>query len=134
MTTAFGDAHYFLSPLNARDQDHRRAVAFSREWQGHIVTSRWILTEIADGMARVQQRALAVQFLAAMEGNPFVKIIPASDTLYQRGLALYRSRPDKAWSRTDCISFVIMADEGISEALTADHHFEQAGFTALLKP
>jgi uncharacterized protein len=133
VTKAFGDAHYFLALLNARDQDHQRAVAFSSEWHGHIVTSRWILTELADGMARVQQRALAAEFLAAMEGNPFVTVIPASDSLYRRGLSLYCSRLDKDWSLTDCISFVIMAEEKISEALTADHHFEQAGFTALLK-
>jgi uncharacterized protein len=48
-------------------------------------------------------------------------------------LDLYRDRPDKAWSLTDCISFVVMADKGIRDALTADHHFEQAGFVALLK-
>jgi predicted nucleic acid-binding protein len=51
-----------------------------------------------------------------------------------RGIQLYDSRPDKQWSLTDCISFVVMQDRGIVEALTGDHHFEQAGFTALLKP
>jgi predicted nucleic acid-binding protein len=44
----------------------------------------------------------------------------------------YESRPDKAWSLTDCISFVVMNQHGLTEALTGDHHFEQAGFTALL--
>jgi predicted nucleic acid-binding protein len=46
---------------------------------------------------------------------------------------LYHLRPDKQWSLTDCISFLVMSEEGITEALTADHHFEQAGFVALLK-
>ena len=55
-----------------------------------------------------------------------------SDTLFARGFNLYRQRSDKAWSLTDCISFVVMADEGLNEALTGDRHFEQAGFTALL--
>jgi len=53
--------------------------------------------------------------------------------LYQRGINLYAQRPDKEWSLTDCISFVVMSDRGITEALTGDHHFEQAGFRALLK-
>jgi predicted nucleic acid-binding protein len=48
-------------------------------------------------------------------------------------LDLYASRFDKAWSLTDCISFVVMEQQGIREALTGDHHFEQAGFVALLK-
>jgi predicted nucleic acid-binding protein len=46
---------------------------------------------------------------------------------------LYRGRPDKEWSLTDCISFVVMGERSLTEALTSDHHFEQAGFTALLK-
>jgi predicted nucleic acid-binding protein len=45
----------------------------------------------------------------------------------------YRARADKAWSLTDCISFVVMSEHGLSEALTADVHFEQASFRALLR-
>jgi len=60
-------------------------------------------------------------------------VVPASTELVKAGLDHYRRRPDKDWSLTDCISFVVMQREGITEALTADHHFEQAGFVALLK-
>ena len=59
--------------------------------------------------------------------------MPASRRLFTRGLALYKERTDKEWSLTDCISFVIMRDLKLSAALTADRHFEQAGFMALLK-
>jgi uncharacterized protein len=62
-----------------------------------------------------------------------VKIIKANDALFQAGMNLYRNRPDKGWSLTDCISFVVMREHAVQEALTGDHHFEQAGFTALLK-
>lgn len=54
------------------------------------------------------------------------------DDLFWRGFHLFESRPDKHWSLTDCTSFVIMEEHGMTEALTADHHFQQAGFTALL--
>lgn len=50
-----------------------------------------------------------------------------------QGIELYSQRPDKNWSLTDCISFQVMKSFGITEALTGDHHFEQAGFVALLK-
>ena len=59
-------------------------------------------------------------------------VIPASRALQDRGLELYRQRPDKDWSLTDCISFVVMQDHDITDALTADRHFEQAGFVPLL--
>ena len=61
------------------------------------------------------------------------EIVPATESLMARGVHLYDSRPDKKWSLTDCISFVVMQDRAITSALTGDHHFEQAGFTALLK-
>ena len=68
-----------------------------------------------------------------LRANPRVTIVPFSDVLFDEGIELYRRRPDKGWSLTDCISFVVMTDEGLSESLTADRHFEQAGFVALLK-
>lgn len=58
--------------------------------------------------------------------------MPASRALLEEGISLYAARPDKDWSVTDCISFVVMRDEGMTHALTGDRHFEQAGFKALL--
>ncbi len=60
-------------------------------------------------------------------------IVRASDELFKAGVAFYAMRPNKDWSLTDCISFHVMRDRGIREALTGDHHFEQAGFKTLLR-
>lgn len=68
--------------------------------------------------------------LCADEG---VVLLPPDQILFDAGLELYASRSDKEWSLTDCISFVVMRERGITDALTGDHHFEQAGFVALLK-
>jgi predicted nucleic acid-binding protein len=62
-----------------------------------------------------------------------VTIVPPSRQLFEQGIEFYGRRPDKAWSLTDCISFVVMDEQGIQDALTGDHHFEQAGYRALLK-
>ncbi len=62
-----------------------------------------------------------------------IQIVPASADLFDRGFHYFTERPDKEWSLTDCISFVVMNERGITEGLTADHHFEQAGFVALLR-
>jgi predicted nucleic acid-binding protein len=130
---AFGDAHYFLALLGPRDRDHARATEFSTQWNGQIITTRWVLAEVADGLAAPPLRAAAAAFLQRLEQNPFVRIIPSDDEQFARGFDLYQRRTDKEWSLTDCISFVVMADEQITEALTGDHHFEQAGFVALLR-
>ena len=68
-----------------------------------------------------------------LTADPATQIVASSADLWKRGRSLYASRPDKDWSLTDCISFVVMQEHGLTEALTADHHFEQAGFVALLK-
>lgn len=68
-----------------------------------------------------------------MRNDPDVTVIRVNADLFDAGLQLFADRLDKYWSLTDCISFVVMLREGITDALTGDHHFEQAGFRALLK-
>jgi predicted nucleic acid-binding protein len=92
-----------------------------------------VLTELADGLARRGTRAMVTLVYDGLTADPATQIVASSADLWKRGRSLYASRPDKDWSLTDCISFVVMQEHGLTEALTADHHFEQAGFVALLK-
>ncbi len=132
MKPTFGDSLYFLALANPRDQFHKRAVEFSRERKGVIVTTRWAIAEVCDGLSNKANRALALHLVARITTSERFRVIADSDALFERGLALYRARPDKDWSLTDCISFTVMADENLTDALTGDRHFEQAGFHALL--
>ena len=122
-----------MALLSPDDEGHARALAFARNGRGRFFTTQWIFTELLDGLADTAYRSSSVDFLVAFTGEANVAVIPASDDWFIRGLRLYQDRPDKEWSLTDCISFLVMKDLGLQEALTADHHFEQAGFTALLK-
>jgi len=133
MTPVFADAFYFFALLNPADAAHEDALAFSAESAGPILTTDWILTELADGLADPQNRQLCVEFISELRSRPDVTIIEAQRELFDAGLQLYSERPDKGWSLTDCISFVVMQQKGITEALTGDRHFEQAGFVRLLK-
>jgi predicted nucleic acid-binding protein len=72
--------------------------------------------------------------LEQLEADSDVIIIPATEDWFRRGVDLYRARADKDWPLTDCISFAVMSDRGIIDALTGDHHFRQAGFNPLLAP
>jgi predicted nucleic acid-binding protein len=133
MKTVFADAFYFVGLINRGDQHHAKVVAAARQLRGTMLTTEWILAEFADALAESASRRLVPQFVRELEQDSNVRISRASTDLFRRGLALFEQRPDKDWSLTDCISFVVMKDEGIDEALTGDQHFEQAGFVALLK-
>jgi hypothetical protein len=133
MTPVFADTFFFLALINPRDAAHARAVAAANTQINPLITTAWVLTEIADGLADTPDRHLFQTILADLEAEPRATVIPATQDLFERGVRLYIARRDKHWSLTDCISFLVMEDGRIAEALTADHHFEQAGFLALLK-
>ena len=133
MKMVFADSFYFFALTNPNDPAHARAVAFTKTYAGAQVTTGWILTELGDGWAKPTQRAFFFAMLTKLRANPNARIEPCTDQLLQEGIDLYDQRRDKEWSLTDCISFVVMQKQGITEALTGDHHFEQAGFAALLK-
>ena len=132
MKAVFADAFYFVALLNRADQHHAKTVAAARELRSDVVTTEWVLAEVADALAASRSRRLVGDFIRDLTQDPKVRIICASPDLFQRGLQLYEQRPDKKWSLTDCISFVVMDAEGLMEALTGDEHFNQAGFRAVL--
>lgn len=84
-------------------------------------------------MAAPARRSNFLTLLSKLGADPDVTILPATQALFEKGIDLFARRPDKSWSLTDCISFVVMAELRLTDALTGDHHFEQAGFRALLK-
>lgn len=133
MKTVFADTFYFLALLDSREEFHQAAAEASRDPQLRLVTSEWVLVEFGNAYCDPKDRADFVALHHSLRNHPRVKIIPADTRLFQRGVDLFGQRSDKAWSLVDCLSFIIMRDEGIVQALTGDKHFEQAGFVALLK-
>lgn len=133
MTGPFADTSFYVAICSPRDGLHRKASNLAQQIRGPIVTTEYVLVETGNFFAQSQVRAAFVQLVQQLRNDPETEIIPASTNLFGRGLDVYRQRSDKDWGFTDCTSFVVMNDRGITEALTADHHFEQAGFTVLLK-
>lgn len=133
MRRVFGDTHFYLALMDPRDKDHPRANEISKQFRGEIVTTQWVLMEVGDALCRPRDRPRFLTLLSVLDGDPGVTILPANLALFERAVNLYRRRSDKEWSLTDCTSFVVMQDETIREALTADVHFEQAGFVAMFR-
>lgn len=130
----FLDASYAIALTAPGDHHHRRAVELSEQIEAErvrLTTTRPVLLEIGNSLAR--NRPIAVALLSALEGDPSVEIISLSEPLYHSALALFAQRGDKTWGLTDCVSFIVMQERGLTDALTTDKHFWQAGFRALLR-
>lgn len=129
----FVDTAYVLAMANVRDMHHARAEALAtRVQQEHIelVTTQAILLEVASALSPLSCRKLAVTLVEDIrDGSVVFALTPG---LLSDAWDMYKRHMDKEWSWVDTISFVVMRREGIREALTSDHHFEQASFRALL--
>ena len=131
MNLCFADTFFSLALLSEGDEAHERALTLNRSRSASLITTAWVLTEVGDALARPATRALFSELLRVLQGDPDTTIVGPAQSLFKRGIGLYADRPDKGWTLTDCISFVVMAERGLREALTGDHHFEQAGFVTL---
>jgi predicted nucleic acid-binding protein len=132
MKRAFADTFYYLALLNPADESHEQLRRLTEGFAGVMVTTDWIVTELADGLCGTANRKIAIEFVDSLRADAAVRIVPASRRLLEKGWRLYR-RVDKEWSLTDCISFVVMRELRISDALTADRHFQQVGFNTLFE-
>jgi predicted nucleic acid-binding protein len=131
--SVFADTFALIAWLNPRDDSHAVVAAYLDGFAGRLLTTEWVLMELADALSAPEARSTAAAFLRAVRADPLFDVVGYVPTVYQAGFDLFAARPDKAWSLTDCISFAVMTERGVSEALTADHHFEQAGFRAIFK-
>jgi len=136
VTHIFADAAYWIALLNPRDFLLGRASAISGKLSGScIVTTDLVLTEVLNSCAgaTARMRTDAAKSIRSLRANGMVIVEVLTPEYFDAALDLYSKRTDKAWSLTDCLSFMVMERYGIHSALTSDRHFEQAGFKALLR-
>ena len=132
MTQVFADTSFYVALANPADQLHAEAMAVASRLDSAVITTDYILVELGNFLRNSRQRTIFLELEREIRLDEQCSVIPANRALQDRGLELYQQRPDKDWSLTDCISFVVMQDQNVTEALTADRHFEQAGFVPLL--
>lgn len=133
MTPVFADTSFYQALLNSQDAWHIPAKRCFADLEESVVTTEYVLLELGALMSRSSTRAGFVAFVERTRRDPSVEVLPASEELFNDGLALFAARLDKEWSLTDCLSFVVMEKRGISSALTSDQHFIQAGYHALMR-
>ncbi len=136
MIRAFVDSGYFVALAIRDDQWHESAAHWSRKAERgkYALTTTWpVLLEVGNSLSKSKYRAAGAMLLDSILSDPAFTVVPLDESLLGEGMALFSEREDKEWSLTDCISFLVMSRDGISDALTSDEHFEQAGFSALLR-
>jgi hypothetical protein len=132
----FLDAAYAIALSSPNDLFHMQAVRLADELESagtHLVTTHAVLLEIGNALSKRRFRSAATRLLLALSADSDVEIVPFSEELFSRALELYNDRPDKEWGLTDCMSFVLMTNRGMTRALTTDEHFQQAGFRVLMR-
>jgi uncharacterized protein len=134
--TLSADTFYWLALIDPRDDWHRRARAVSQRYaDARILTTDEVLVEVLNALSgrRPTVRQAAATNVERILGNHNVDVVPQTRDSLVAGLTLYKSRPDKGYSLTDCVSMLTMRAHGVAEVLTHDHHFEQEGFVLLLR-
>ncbi|MDQ1256642.1 MAG: uncharacterized protein QG656_1240 [Candidatus Hydrogenedentes bacterium] len=132
MNVVFADTSFYVALASPRDGLHQAALSTGDHWDGAVITTEYVLWELGNYFCCPPERKVFIDLVQALREDAQTRVIPASPSLFEEGLRIYTARLDKSWSLTDCISFTVMEVHGITEALTCDHHFEQAGFRVLL--
>ena len=129
----FLDTLFVVGLVNRRDQYHRQAIELSEQLEGSsFLTTDVVLLEIGNALAKgYKQESIKIinEFLQSED----TEIIHLNPVLFQQAFKLYQTRHDKEWGFIDCVSFVVMKEKGILQALTFDKHFAQAGFQPLMR-
>ena len=132
----FVDTAAWLALLNKSDALHEKAKRIRNKLvreRGQFLLTDYIVVEIANALSRVPFRQTAVQIISLIQSSANTMVVRIDEGIFAEAWRLYSERLDKEWSFTDCTSFIVMGQMGLTDAFTSDHHFEQAGFNILLK-
>jgi uncharacterized protein len=132
----FLDTSFVIATSFPSDQFHAQALDCARAMRlasTRVLTTHAVLLEVGNSLSRTPHRPSAIQAINSLRNDPFVEVVLVTPDLFDRAFALFQQRLDKEWGLVDCVSFVVMQERGLTEALTSDQHFQQAGFVALLR-
>jgi len=133
LNRVFIDTSFVVALVNEKDQHHARASELSETFDGQpLITTDAVLLEVGNALAR-SFKEQAAEIIADFLTSDEVEVVNLDATLFQKAFELYRTHIDKAWGMTDCVSFVVMRERSVTDALTSDKDFRQAGYNALMR-
>lgn len=137
MNEVFIDTSGWANAFVKTEPYYTEASTLVKQWEQNnrrVITTNYVLSELIPLFIRMRvPRANSLNHIKVLRAIDWVEIVHIDKSLDQKAWQLLADRSDKEWSLVDAASFIVMQDRGMTEALTADHHFEQAGFACLLK-
>jgi predicted nucleic acid-binding protein len=129
----FLDTVFIQAILNKNDQYHQSALHLLPRVKTakEVWLTEAILIEVGNALSGFNRQKVA-NFIRQCYQTNNMRVVNITTELFEQGLSLYESRLDKSWGLVDCLSFVVMQQQGLMDAVTSDRHFIQAGFRALL--
>jgi uncharacterized protein len=128
----FIDTFFIVALVNVRDFYHEKAVELSVEYEGKsLITTDSILLEISNSLSR-NYKTESIIIIEKLLWSFETEVIRLNESLFEKSFSLYKSHADKTWGLVDCVSFVVMKEHNVQNALTCDKHFLQAGFNPLM--
>ncbi|NJO43125.1 MAG: type II toxin-antitoxin system VapC family toxin [Cyanobacteria bacterium CRU_2_1] len=129
------DTSGLLCYLHQNEPQHQEAVQLLNNASHRSLTHSYVLAElVALALIRRFPRPAVLAFVMDLLDNPDVETVWVDEQLHREAMKLLNDRQDKTYSLCDAVSFVLMRQRGMTEALTTDRHFEQEGFVRLLQP
>lgn len=129
----FVDTAFVVAWISPNDALHIRAVELlNKIRREQWLTTDCVLLEIGNSLARIH-RAEAISVIENFLSDEKIEVVGLDANLFNRAFELFRTRDDKSWGLIDCVSFVVMKEHEVTDALTNDRHFQQAGFKALMR-
>lgn len=136
MPTYFADTCFWIALINPRDQLRAQAEELDERVQkegARLVTTDMVFAEVYNYFSKITRlRKPTDSLVRSLRANPNVLTVRQTALQFELGADEFAKYEDKEWSLTDCVSFIEMRTRGITEALTSDHHFQQAGFVCLM--
>lgn len=137
MNEVFADTSGWANAFVKTERYHTKASTLVKQWQQnnrHVVTTNYVLSELIALFTRMRiPRLNGLKYIEIIRSAEWVEIVHIDQSLDEKAWQLLANRLDKQWSLVDAVSFIVMQERNVIEALTEDLHFEQAGFVRLLK-
>ena len=129
----FVDTLFIVDLINKRDQYHQRALELAQKFENYpLITTDAILLQVGNALSS-NYKSEAVELMETFLNSDDIEVIRLNPELFEEALNLYKQHQDKSWGLVDCVSFVVMKQNKVTQALTFDKHFIQASFQALMR-